>query len=50
MKILYVNWTYLQTFEIPDDTTPDEIEEFLDDAEPMKGTWNDREWTIQDKL
>ena len=48
MKTLYVSWTYLDTIEVPDDITPDEIEELLDDCEPLRGTFNDREWDIKE--
>lgn len=44
MKKIYVAWTYLDTIEIPDNATPDDIEEILDAYEPERGTWNDREW------
>lgn len=48
MKTIYVAWTYLDTIEIEDDMSPDEIEELLDEIEPMRGTFNDREWSYQD--
>lgn len=48
MRIIYASWTYLETLEVPDDMTPDEIEELLDTREPERGTWNDREWGYQD--
>ena len=44
MKKIYVAWTYLDIIEVEDDATPDEIEELLDDCEPARNTWNDREW------
>ena len=44
MKTIYVSWTYLETFEVEDDMTPDEIEELLDGIEPERDTWHDREW------
>ena len=44
MKKIYVAWTYLDIIEVEDDATPDEIEELLDDCEPERNTWNDREW------
>ena len=44
MKTIQVSWTYLDVIEVPDDITPDEVEELLDEMEPLKGTWNDREW------
>ena len=36
MKTIYVSWTYLETIEVEDDMTPDEIEELLDDMEPER--------------
>ena len=45
MKRIYVSWTCLDTIEVEDDATPDEIEELLDDMEPARNTWNDREWS-----
>ena len=45
MKRIYVSWTYLDTIEVEDDATPDEIEELLDDMEPARNAWNDREWS-----
>ena len=45
MKRIYVAWTYLDTIEVEDDITPDEIEELLDEMEPARNTWNDREWS-----
>lgn len=48
MKTIYVSWTYLDTIEVEDDATPDEIEELLDGMEPDRGTWNDRDWGYKD--
>lgn len=48
MKYVYVSWTYLETIEVPDDITLDEVEELLDNHEPERGTWNDREWSFYD--
>ena len=50
MKTIYVSWTYLETIEVEDDMTPDEIEELLDDMEPERNAWNDREWGYKDGL
>ena len=49
MKILYVRWIYLDTIEVPDDITSGEIEELLDDWEPLSGTFDDREWELKEK-
>lgn len=48
MKTIYVSWTYLETIEVEDDATPDEIEELLNEKEPDRGTWNDRVWGYKD--
>ena len=48
MKTIYVSWTYLETIEVLDDITPDEVKELLDKMEPEHGTWNDREWGYPD--
>lgn len=47
MKTIYASWTYLDIFEVDDDATPDEIEQILDENEPRRGDWNDREWTVK---
>lgn len=47
MKTIYVSWTYLDTIEVDDDITTEEILELLDNMEPERGTWNDREWSWQ---
>ena len=44
-KFIHVAWTYLETIEVDDDATPDEIEDILDRSEPERNTWNDREWS-----
>lgn len=48
MKTIYVAWTYLDTIEVDDDATFEEIEELLDEMEPLRGTFNDREWSYSD--
>lgn len=48
MKTIYVSWTYLETIEVEDDITSDEIEELLDKVEPERNAWNDREWGYKD--
>lgn len=45
MKKIHVAWTFLDTIEVPDDATFEEIEEFLDDYDPYEGDLNDREWS-----
>lgn len=45
MKKIYVCWTILDTIEVPDDATFEEIEELLDDCDPYEGSLNDREWS-----
>ena len=47
MKYIAVSWTYLDTIEVPDDVTPDDIENILDHHEEHDSskTWNDREWS-----
>ena len=47
MKKIYVSWTYLDTIEVPDNATYEEIEEILNEREPERGTWNDREWDYE---
>ena len=47
MKTIYITWTYLDTIEVPDDMTADEIEELLDDMEPRNNTYDDREWSYK---
>ena len=49
MKTIYVSWTYLETIEVEEDMTADEIEELLDDIEPERNAWNDREWGYKDE-
>ena len=48
MKTIYVSWTYLDTIQVEDDMTDEEIEELLDSMEPARGTFNDREWGFAD--
>ena len=48
MKTIDVSWTYLDTIEVEDNATFEEIEELLDGVEPSRGTWNDREWCYED--
>ena len=48
MKTIHVSWTYLDTIEVDDDLTFEEVEELLDYMEPLRGTFNDREWTYAD--
>lgn len=43
MKTITVSWTYRDIIEVPDDATPDDIEDILDNMD-MPVTWNDREW------
>lgn len=47
MKYIHVSWTYLDTIEVEDDATPDEIEEILDHHAEHDSSkpWNDREWS-----
>ena len=48
MKTILVSWTYLDVIEVDDDMTFEEIDELLDDMEPLRGTFNDREWFYAD--
>lgn len=49
MKNVYVSYTILAMFEVPDETTPDEIEQMIEDHAVESG-FNDRvndiEWEI----
>lgn len=51
MKYIYVAYTLLETMEVPDDITPDGIEELLDEDLREKGIYdivNDVEWSYAD--
>lgn len=43
MRTLYVSYTYLDTVEVPNDATDEEIEEYLGEIAPASG-YNDLEW------
>ena len=47
MKYLRVSWTFLDTIEVPDDITPDEVEDLLDEKAPAIW-WNDRDWSLEE--
>lgn len=49
MKKIYVAWTYLDTIEVPDNASYEDIMDILDVSEPERGTWNDREWDYADE-
>ena len=45
MKTVYVSWTFLDTIEVEDDATIEEIDELVSLMDvPLD--WNDREWTM----
>lgn len=48
MKTIYASWTYLETIQVEDDITDEEIEELLDNMEPERGTFNERYWGFAD--
>lgn len=45
MKKICVWWTILDTIEVSDDATVEEIEELLDDCNPYEGSLSNREWS-----
>lgn len=48
MKRVYVNWTYLASFEVPDNTTTDEIENMIV-AEELRRELpppDDKDWEV----
>ena len=45
MKKIYVSWTYLDTIEVPENASDEEIEEILDNIIPEPENYNDRDWS-----
>ena len=43
MKVVQASYTFLVTLEVPDETTPDEVEELLENEAPANW-YNDFEW------
>lgn len=49
MAWLSVSYTLLASFDVPDDITPDEIEEIVENHASKEGFWdsvNDIEWDL----